>query len=349
MGRRFNPDKFKSQIVFDITGGEKTFASMTMSTFPNQPRIVRTGQDDLSLRTDDIEGAQVRQRPCTVRDTQLNITDIEGTRPTPAFDRARPPVDVMACRDIDGTCPRIHRDLPHSHRHTNPLTPEYQLPTKVDPPPPEIPFVYDAINFDDIEGVHPRTYKTDKPPRDVLRLSDIPGTRPRPRIRHFDSPPRDLMAVSDINNDGKFRTARCTDPLWPVYHMHGTELGADYGTAQSNYLERRDGRDLSLTTGDIDGATATPPPKPRAVKTQSQIEEEDEKAGAPLMLPSMHRQTAELERQRAIDGRRSERIWRFEHRHLQKRKAGDRAQDAIRSQRANPVPGRMAGVSKIEL
>jgi hypothetical protein len=354
MNRRFHPEKFKSQIIFDITGGEKTYATMSLSTFPNQARMIRTGQDDLSLRTDDIEGARARA-PARARTTKtrdlMDLSDIEGTRPSPAFDRAKPAVDIMSVRDIDGAAPRIHRDLPHSSRHTNPLVPEYQLPSKEPEPPLVVPFVYDGINYDDIPGVQPRSYKTTKPPRDLLKLSDIPGTRPRPRVRHPDRPPRDIMGVADISNDGKFHSSRRTDPLNPVYVIYGGELESDFGVAQSHYLSREDGRDLSLTTSDIEGASVSPPPRARAVKTRSELEEEDNRPGAPLMLPSMHRQTAELDRQKAINDMRSERIWRFEHRHLQPREARDRAQDLIRTQRAADMarPRVCRQVTKIEL
>jgi hypothetical protein len=351
MGRRFHPEKFHSQIVFDITGGEKTFATMMLATFPNQGRFIRTGQDDLSLRTDDIEGARARPPSSKTRDTTLNISDIEGARPAPPFDPERTPVDIMSVSDIQGSAPRIHRNLPHSHRHTNPLMPEYQLPSKEPIPPLEVKFVYDGTNFDDIPGVHPRSLKSTKPPKDVLKLSDIPGARPRPRVRYAERPPKDILAVTDINNDGKWRTARRIDPLNPVYRIYGGELEDDFGIAESNYRNRQDGRDLSLTTSDIDGASTTPPPKGRPLKTRSELEEEERRPAPPLMLPSMYKQTEELERQRAMNDLRAERIWRFEHRHLQKRETGDKAQDLIRSQRAAnlTLPRAHREIAKIEL
>jgi hypothetical protein len=241
----------------------------------------------------------------------------------------------MAVRDIDGAQPRIYRHLPHSRRHTNPLNPEYELSKKEEPPPPEIPFIYDGINFDDIPGVHPRSYKSDKPARDPLKTSDIPGTHPRPLVRNLDRPPRDVMKVADISDSGAFQSSRRTNPLNPEYEYNGTVLTADYGQPVTNYLSRQDGLDMSLKTSDIEGAGATPP---RAPRRKEKVAEDDINQPAPtLMLPSMYKQTAELERQRAVNKMRSDRIYRFEHRHLQHRDSGDKGQSVIRKQRAASV------------
>jgi hypothetical protein len=333
MRSRFNPEKTKSQIVFDITGGESGYTTMTLATIPNERRFVRTGADDLSLRTDDIEGARVKPHRAGTRDRALNISDIDGARPSTSYDPRRPPVDVMSVRDIDGAQPRVQRNLPHSQRHTNPLNPDYQLPEVAAPPPPELPFLYDGINYDDIPGVHPRSYKTDRAPRDVMDVSDIPGARPRQRTRPHGSPGRDTLDVSDINTRSHFRTKRRTNPLTPVYEIAGQVLAADYGVPQSNYLTRLDGRDLSLRTDDIDGAQGTPALRPRTAVVADSGDGEMQ-----LMLPSMHKQTAELERQKAIDRARSERIYRFEHRHLQRREGPDVAQNAVKRQRMAAHP-----------
>jgi hypothetical protein len=333
MGTRFHPEKMKSQIVFDITGGEPGYTTMALSSIPNERRFVRTGEDDHSLRTDDIEGARAKPNRSKTRDHTLNVSDIDGARPSTSYNTHRPPVDLMSVDDIDGAQPRIHRNLPHSQRHTNPLNPDYQLPEVAAPPPPELPFLYDGMNYDDIPGVHPRSYKTDKAPRDVMKVSDIPGAQQRPRIRPHGSPGRDTLDVTDINTQSHFCTKRRTNPLTPVYEFGGQVLAADYGGPQSSYLKRLDGRDLSLRTDDIDGAQGTPAMRPRTAAPADGPEET-----MPLMLPSMHKQTAELERQKAIDKARSDRIYRFEHRHLQRREGTDAAQNAIKRQRAAADP-----------
>jgi hypothetical protein len=288
---------------------------MTMATIPKPAKFVRTGEADLSLRTDDIEGARAKTSQIKTRDYTLNIRDIEGARPSSPFNPASKPIDVMRVRDIDGAQPRIYRNLPHSSRHTNPLNPEYELPSKVEPLPPEVKFIYDGINYDDIPGVHPRSYKTDKPPRDILKTSDIPGTSSRPRTGPYDRGNRN-MDVHDINGDGKFRTRRVTNPLTPEYEYDGKVWKADFGIQHSNYLTRHDGIDATLTTSDIEGAKVT---SYRQKYRRTRIPTETNDETALLMLPSMYKQTAELERQKAVNQVRGERIRRFESRHLRQK------------------------------
>lgn len=327
---RFRPDKNVSQIVFDITGGEKSFTTMTMATIPKNPKIVRSKNEDFSLRTDDIDGARWKPDTRRTRDTTLNISDIEGAKPSPSFDPKSKPVDIMAVKDIAGAQPRICRNLPHSNRHTNPLNPEYQLPTKAEEPPPEIPFRYDPLNFDDIPGVHPKSYKTDKPLRDIMKVSDIEGTKPIQRIRKFDAQNR-ILDVSDINNDGVFHTRRTTNPLNPEY-IPGEKL--DFGISHSNYGSRRHDTDLSLKTSDIDGACADSSTKwYREFKNTPVHESETTEAATSLMIPSMAKQTAELEKQKAIDKMRSEKIRKFENRHLECECHVDSVQAMLRKKR----------------
>jgi hypothetical protein len=239
----------------------------------------------------------------------------------------------MKVSDIQGAQPRICRNLPHSDRHTNPLNPEYQLPTKEEAPPPVPPFIYDGFNFDDIPGVHPKSYKTDKPPRDILATSDISGASPRRLVGNYNRGNRNID-VSDINGDGKFRSRRSTNPLNPEYTYDGVASKDDFGMGHTNYGTRRDAIDTSLTTSDIDGAAVTRYwEKYRRVHCPPADAETD--TTYPLMLPSMHKQTAELERQKAINKVRGERIRRFESRHLgekRTRRAGSVTRSRIHSQ-----------------
>jgi hypothetical protein len=349
MNQRFNPNKNKSQIVFNITDGKKTYKTMALTTIPKQSHFVRSPSDDRSLRTADIEGAQFQQNPIKTRDHTLNITDIDGTRPSTSYDVRRPPVDILSVHDIEGAQPRIHHNLPHSNRHTNPLNPDYQLPVVEEAPPPELLFIYDGLNYDDIPGVHPKSYKTDKPPRDILKTNDIAGATPRSRIQGLKSGFRDNLDVSDINNTNKFHTKRQTNPLTPIYEIGGEVLSADYGIAQSNYLMRLDGRDFSLKTDDIDGAHSKPARKCRVVSRLTNLEEYP----TSLMLPSMYQQTSELEHQKKIQKHRSERISRFEHHHHphEGQEVGDKLQHIIRNERKHHPPQgqKISSHRKIEL
>jgi hypothetical protein len=332
---RPRPDKNKSQIVFDVTGGEKTFDTMTLRTLPNRTKFIKSQAESFSLRTDDIDGARWVPNPYATRDSNLNISDIEGTRAVPSVNLAVKPIDIMDTSDIEGAHPKCKVGLPNSKRHTNPLMPEYQLPSKVEDPPPELPFLYDGMNFDDIPGVHPRSYKTDKPPRDIMRVSDIPGCRPRQLTRKLDRSNR-ILDVDDINHGGEFHTKRCTNPLAPEYLINGEVIGNDFGHASSNYRTRRDGVDFQFTTKDIEGAQADTSTRwIRDFKQPKPVEEGEEMpvSATSLMLPSMVRQTEQLDRQRAIDQMRGEKIRRAENRRLIVRESSDRLQTLMRKGR----------------
>ena len=337
MATRYRVDKNKSSIVFDITGGEKNFQSMTMQTVPVEPKIVRTQNENFSLRTDDIDGARAKPFTGKLRNTFYDTSDIPGSKPHPKIDTTKPPVNIMGLDDIDGSHPRIWRTLPHSDRHTNPLNPDYQLPTKPELPPPELPFIRDGTNYDDIPGVHPRSYKSDKPPRDIMRLDDIQGANPSEKTRPLNESHNRQFDVSDINNDGIFHSRRETNPLDPEFKIYGGILENDFGKSHSNYHTRRGQTDLSLQTKDISGAQADTstefyrryrPPKP--------INEEDEyihPAPTSVEVPSMILQGPELEMQRARDKMRSEKIRVFENRHLQRKPDIDPIQGFLRQQR----------------
>ncbi|KAH0785219.1 hypothetical protein GPJ56_010862 [Histomonas meleagridis] len=307
-----------------------------MSTIPNQKPIVRTKNEDFSLRTDDIDGAQYKPDSRFQHDFVLNISDIEGTKPITHIDKSKAPVDIMNVNDIEGAQPRICRNLPHSKRHTNPLNPEYQLPTKKEEPPPVTKFVYDGFNFDDIPGVHPKSYKPTKPARDIMKVDDIAGARPKFENRRFDTSNR-ILDVSDINADGMFKTKRHTNPLNPEYNYDGHILENDFGVSHTNYLSRNDNIDLSLTVNDINGASADSSTQwirsYRMPKEEADDEDNDRNVQTSLILPSMIKETAILERKKAIDKMRGERIRKFENRHLETVSHTDKVQAALRKKR----------------
>jgi hypothetical protein len=341
MSQRVRVDKNKSQIVFDITGGEP-YKTMARATSEKPAPLVRTRNAGFSLRTDDIEGAQYRPSPYKTRHTALDVSDIEGTRPGTAYDARRPPTDVLRIDDIEGSRPKVYREHHHSNRHTNPLNPEYQLSVKKEPPPPEIPFIYDGFNFDDVPGVHPRSYSPTKPARDIMNVSDISGVYSKRKFA-YDGPDR-IMDVSDINRRdvGRIRREFPVNPLNPEYHANGEVMKADYGMSHSNYLSRRRGQiDGCLTTKDIDGAIAgSSREKYRTFRSPviSSDETADFHSATSLITESMVKQTAELERRRRIDEYRGQRIRRCEQRHLEHKGAHiDPAQAAIRVQRAASV------------
>ena len=338
MSHKYTHDKNKSQIVFDITGGEKNMTSMTMCTIPKKEKIVRSGNENFSLRTDDIKGAQPRGPPVQRhRDFYYN-DDIEGSSPQPSVDLSKKPFDYMSVKDIQGASPAIQRSLPHSERHTNPLNPQYSLPSYHDPTPIPVPkFIRDNINYDDVPGVHSKSYKSDKPPRDIMKTDDINGASPKHLIKGYMG--NRNLDVSDINKDGIFKTKRETNPLVPDYYYDGQHYPQDFGIQKSNYKTRRDHLDLSLKTEDIQGAAADSATQEiRNFKIPPPKEEDDYGQPAPVInVPSMAKATQELERQRRIDQYHGEVIRRFENRHLITNRGVDPAQNSLMNQRTQAI------------
>ncbi|KAH0787824.1 hypothetical protein GPJ56_008173 [Histomonas meleagridis] len=322
-----------SQIVFDIHGGEEKLTTMNLATIPNKKRLVRNPNESFSLRTDDIDGSHYVPKTIHQRDS-FNVNDIEGTKSKPMYDSSKPPVDLMKLDDIDGSHPRIIRQLPRSHRMVNPVDPQYDLPKyKVpDEPPPK--FIRDTMKNDDVEGAHPMSYKTDKPPRDLMKLDDIEGATPKRRIS-INQNSHNPFDVKDINNDGIFKTRRRVDPLNPVYHFDGKDLTADdFGRAfpkhelkVPNFME----------TSDIDGAQADSATKKFRNFTQPPKPPDDDDYFQPasiLMVPSMIKQEKEIEQQNIARTIRGKKIRMYEDRYLHaERGTGDPLQGFLRKKR----------------
>jgi hypothetical protein len=335
MPPRFRPEKRASQIVFDLTGGEKQFQTMTLATIPNRPPLIHSEQDRFGLRNDDIEGARYVPPAITPRNASLDITDIAGTVPKPMVNSARSPVDVMRVDDIEGTRPRIHRHLPHSHRDVNPVDPKYQLPASV-VPPPEIPrFIRDSHYNDDVPGAHPLSHRSDKPARDIMRVDDIDGTRPVPQTRELRRG-NNSLDVSDINNDGIHKTTRHINPLNPVYVYDGMEERPEQFGKVKPPPGGHQGLDRIIDVSDIEGTHPDASTKKyRSFRAPKSAPEDEELKPAPiLMVPSMTKQTKELEVQQAVRQARGEKMRFFENRSLHTEGGtGDPIQGMLRKQR----------------
>jgi hypothetical protein len=217
----------------------------------------------------------------------------------------------------------------------NPVDPQYDLPSKP-PEPAEVPrFIRDSMYNDDVEGAHPASYKSDRPPRDIMRIDDIPGTRPVRQIRelsrHFDS-----MNVRDINTDGIFKTTRTVDPLDPVYQYDGREIRGDgFGTATPP-PDPHVGPDRQFDVTDIEGTHPDASTKRfRAFRQPPPPKDEDELTPAAiLMVPSMAKQTRELEAQAEARRARGEKLRFYENRNLHPEVGtGDSIQAFLRQQR----------------
>ena len=348
MTSRFRPDKNASQIVFDISGGEKHLQTMNLQTIPNRQPLAKSPKDSFILRNDDIEGSRYVPPKIHPRNP-LETSDISGSASRPMFDASKPPVDLMRVDDIEGSHPRIIHQLPHSERNVNPVDPRYAWPEtsgiKANPlfrTEESWKFVRRGSTMfnDDVEGAHPTPVDMSKPPRDIMRVEDISGARPTPET-HAVRKGIDSLDVKDINNYRIFKSTRVTNPLNPVYHVHSETISDDFGHARPPPKPRQ-GFDPLYSTKDIDGAqAATSTRKFRAFRQPPPPREEEQWAPAEiLMLPSMEKQTKELETKEAIRTMRGEKIRFYENRNLHADYGtGDPIQGALRRQRESRMRG----------
>jgi hypothetical protein len=222
----------------------------------------------------------------------------------------------MRLDDIDGSKPRIVRQLPHSRRMVNPVDPKYDLPS-YDPPTIIRPrFIRDSLYNDDVEGAHPLSYQNDKPPRDIMNIDDIDGCRPVRQMRELKRV-NDSLNVKDINNDGIHKTTRHCDPQNPVYVYDGMKnQPVDFGKVKPLPAAHK-GPDRSKDISDIEGTHADASTKRFRAFRQQKITvdaDEDLKPAPILMVPSMKKQTRELELQAAARNSRGEKIRFYENR-----------------------------------
>ena len=343
MSTRYPRDKNASQIVFDITGGESQLRSMNLDTIPNRRPLLKPPSDNFVNRNDDIDGSRHVSRDVHVRDI-MDTKDIDGSRPKPMYDSHKAPVDVMRLDDIDGSRPRVVREVPPSQRVLNPVDPQYDSSdgpydwSKWSSALDERPgFIRDNMRNDDVDGASPASYRSDKPPKDLLRIDDIDGARPARRIRLMKDAV-DTLDVRDINNDGIFKSSRVTDPLNPSYLYDGMMSKDDFGKP-SPPLKPHNGPDRRFNLDDIPGASADCSTnrykafrRPQEISPDDEIN--DEKSDNILMVPSMKKQTLELERQNQARMLRSEKLRYYENRNLHAEYGtGDPIQGILRKQR----------------
>ncbi|KAJ1449549.1 hypothetical protein M885DRAFT_470275 [Pelagophyceae sp. CCMP2097] len=231
-----------------------SLGSQGPATIPNRTVRLRASETN---KTSDIAGAasELRYLRFTHKPDGYETSDITGSKPM-ALHRASNKVDYsLVVDDIDYARPRPL--IFKTSRETNPLNPEYKLPTAVMAPPPEFKFVRDAHCVADIEGTASKS-RFRFAQRATLGADDIEGAqagwRPRNERARREAAPRDALDVHDINNVG-FKTTRVTDAMQPVYHMNGMEIFDDAVRSKPKRLpQQRDGPYNPLYTDDIEGA-----------------------------------------------------------------------------------------------
>jgi hypothetical protein len=104
----------------------------------------------------------------------FGTSDIDGAQPKRTHQRSVPG-DALRVSDIDGASVMIRDKFLHTKRREDPLQPNYKLPSCKVLPPPEVKFVKDPLNMDDIDGTR-SAVKTIYSSRDTNKISDIEGS-----------------------------------------------------------------------------------------------------------------------------------------------------------------------------
>lgn len=192
------------------------------------PKVIYPKPEDMSLKTNDIHAAQ----PVYPHLNYLNKADLSVgcTDPEHHGGRARSyyhPMDRRP-RDLSLTTADIEYAQPKKktqkgNRHTDPVCPQYELPTchSQEPPPPR----FNGIHCHDISDIEKSSSKTLHPTRSYVKdpndTRDIEystvnykervlGRVSATHERHLD--PRDISESKRIR-------PRCTNPLEPVYKV----------------------------------------------------------------------------------------------------------------------------------
>ena len=222
-------------------------------------------------------------RPYAVKFTN-NVSDIDGARSTvpysdrysnkPTFNNAdvagsvsRPLTHSRNVRDlslyiddIDGTRHSIKYRMMRTKRHVNPLVPEYDLPSFVPARVPEVPFMRDSMNSDDVEGSRPKPLQKFQL-RDNISTDDIVGAQACWRPMHMrvrlENEPHDIMSIGEITLKKKRfqdRGQRSTDLMNPIYEVNGMVIEDEARWTKPKPLKKFVPGNHLLQTRDIEGA-----------------------------------------------------------------------------------------------
>jgi hypothetical protein len=212
----------------------QVFLSIILKTF--------LGNIMFSLRTDDIEGARplLKGYQFINKPEYSNYTlDIEKAFPRPLHPRLNKPCRNLSTNDIEKAqpCEKSFK----SSRNTNPLNPEYKLPTAQVQTVTPCKFIRDSLKNDDIEGSKPeKQLKWSQ--RDNITVKDIEGACPK-QLKLLQRP--DSLKVQDISEPAQ-KKPRMTNPLEPTYVISGSE-----GPSTIGFIEGSKGKPQINTSNPV--------------------------------------------------------------------------------------------------
>jgi hypothetical protein len=227
----------------------------------------------------DDPGRQEAKRTYLNRPDHASSGDIRGAQPK-KLHRAfgNKPCRIYNSNDIEGSTTKKSFV---TTRRTNPLNPEYVLPSFTKAVVPPVKFMGDRFDVSDIEGAKPREPRIlgRGKIRDSMDASDIEGAqadwKPSAARRVAAGPARDTMRTADVTKTPSGDTIRCpenartqpfggrfysnrrfnpVDPNAPVYTIDGRTVGNSPKSRPSPAKAQRSEVFAGTVTG-IDGAT----------------------------------------------------------------------------------------------
>lgn len=211
-----------------------------------------------NLDTSDINSKN--QRPKSRETNSLKTDDISKSCPKKLFNFVDRPYNRFTNDDIDKTKPRA-KCFMTNRPVTDPLNPQYDLPTDLPLEPYEPKFLRDAMNVDDIRGTKPK-----------IKIKDLKRAQPtnfvddiveKEKNKKFERQTvLDSLYVEDINNKTKFKSKRVTNPLEPQYQFRFKNeepiVIGEIDKNKSKVRHRKINKDeYCLQIKDIEGAQAS--------------------------------------------------------------------------------------------
>lgn len=221
----------------------------------------KTGKENLRNTNLDIRDINQKPRVKIQRESMsLKTNDIARSCPKKLFGKVEQPFNRFTNNDINGTKP-VPAKFVTNRPPSDPLDPQYILPSIPPLEPYEPKFIRDNINVNDIKGTKPRIHiksmKREQPTNFIADIVDKPKQRYKERNVYVDS-----LFTEDINKKIKSKSKRVTNPLNPVYqfkfkNQDTIEIG-DIDHNKPRILHKESNKDqYNLLTMDIGGAQAS--------------------------------------------------------------------------------------------
>ncbi|KAL0221413.1 hypothetical protein RCL1_001267 [Eukaryota sp. TZLM3-RCL] len=234
-----------------VLGTDKTvYQSLYLDTLnANDLSIRKLNYSRDVMKKEDISGTCPKQWHHKFLRDNVSVNDIDKACPPQLHKPVKAHYLYYRNDDIELSMPPTHQD---SRRQTNPLDPQYKLPTAPERPITPPKFLRDSYNVSDIVGTTSAPFYQRKTPHDSFHYSDI-HIYNKPLFEK----PRDVLDCKDINLGDTIKPKpRLTDPNDPSYTFLDGSNGEPVPWSSPPPPRKFIQHNKSLETTDIEGAKA---------------------------------------------------------------------------------------------